>query len=54
MNKFKNKIRKKVFDIGFDAVGFAKPVVDLKTSKKLKDFLDKNHHGEMKWLERHY
>ena len=54
MSKLKKKIRKKIFDIGFDSVGFSKPIVDLKTSKKLKDFLDKNHHGEMKWLERHY
>ena len=33
MEKFKNKIRKKILDIGFDSVGFTKPTVDLKTSK---------------------
>ena len=54
MDKFKNKIRKKILDIGFDSVGFAKPKVDLKTSTEFKNFLNKNHHGEMKWLERHY
>ena len=54
MEKFKKKIRKKILDIGFDSVGFAKPTVDLKTSQELKSFLNKNHHGEMKWLERHY
>ncbi len=54
MNTFKNKIRKKILDIGFDSVGFTKPTVDLKTSRELKHFLNKNHHGEMKWLERHY
>ena len=41
MEKFKNKIRKKILDIGFDSVGFAKPTVDLKTSKNLKIFLIK-------------
>ena len=35
------------------SVGFTKPIVE-KTSRELKNFLDKNHHGEMKWLERHY
>ena len=54
MEKFKNKIRKKILDIGFDSVGFAKPIMDLKTSSEFKDFLNKNYHGEMKWLERHY
>ena len=49
MCDFKNKIRKKIFDIGFDSVGFTKPIVDIKTSRKFKNFLDKNHHGEMKW-----
>ena len=54
MDKFKNKIRKKILDIGFDSVGFAKPRVNLKTSREFKNFLNKNYHGEMKWLERHY
>ena len=54
MEKFKNKIRKKILDIGFDSVGFAKPKVDLKTSTEFKNFLNNNYHGEMKWLERHY
>ena len=48
MEKFKNKIRKKILDIGFDSVGFTKPTVDLKTSKDFKNFLNKNYHGEMK------
>ena len=42
MNKFKNKIRKKILDIGFDSVGFAKPTVDLKTSRELKKKSKKN------------
>lgn len=54
MNTLKNKIRKKILDIGFDSVGFTKPIIDLKTSRKFKEFLNKNHHGEMRWLERHY
>ena len=54
MEKFKNKIRKKILDIGFDSVGFAKPTVDLKTSTEFKNFLNKNYQGEMKWLEKHY
>ena len=36
MDKFKNKIRKKILDIGFDSVGFAKPRVNLKTSREFE------------------
>ena len=54
MEKFKNKIRKKILDIGFDSVGFAKPRVNLKTSREFKNFLNKNYHGEINWLDRDY
>ena len=47
-------IRKKILALGFDVVGFTNPTVDKSTSNQFKNFLDKNHHGEMKWLERHY
>ena len=33
MEKFKNKIRKKILDIGFDSVGFAKPTESKPISK---------------------
>ena len=41
-------------DIGFDSVGFAKTNSGFKNIKEFKNFLNKNYHGEMKWLERHY
>ena len=54
MNDLKNNIRKKINDLGFDFVSFTKPVIDKETKLKFKTFLDKNYHGDMKWLERHY
>jgi len=54
MNNLKKKIRKKIIDLGFDIIGFTKPIVEKKCSDEFKEFIDKNHHGEMKWLERHY
>ena len=35
-------------------MSFTKPIIDKETKIQLKKFLNKNHHGEMKWLERHY
>ena len=54
MDSVKKKIKKKILDLGFDLVGFSDPHVDEDTSIKLKKYLNKNYHGEMKWLERHY
>ena len=48
------KLEKKLIDLNFDFVGFTEPIVDNKSSKELKKFLDKNHYGEMKWLKKHY
>ena len=45
---------KKIKSFGFDVLGFAKPIVEEKTKKQYLDFLNKNHHGEMRWLERHF
>ena len=54
MDILKKKIKKKILDLGFDLVGFSNPDVDQDTSIKFKKYLNKNYHGEMKWLERHY
>ena len=54
MNDLKKKIRKKIINLGFDVIGFTKPIVEKRSSDQFKEFIDKNHHGEMKWLERHY
>ena len=54
MDSVKKKKKKKILDLGFDLVGFSDPHVDEDTSIKLKKYLNKNYHGEMKWLERHY
>ncbi|MEE2695378.1 MAG: tRNA epoxyqueuosine(34) reductase QueG [Pseudomonadota bacterium] len=54
MKDLKKKISKKIKSFGFDVLGFAKPIVEEKTKKQYLDFLNKNHHGEMRWLERHF
>jgi len=53
MKNIKKNITKKIKQLGFDVVGFTEPNVDKTTSKNYIKFLEKNHHGEMKWLERH-
>ena len=53
MNLKKN-INSKISELGFDVVGYTKPVVDIKTRMEYKKFLKKKFHGQMGWLERHY
>ena len=54
MEELKKKLKKKISDQGFDVFGFTAPNVDKITKKNYNEFLRKNYHGEMKWLERHY
>ena len=54
MNDLKKNLEKNLFQIGFDVVGYAKPSVDEKAKQEYLYFLNKNYHGEMKWLERHF
>ncbi len=45
-------VRKKIFDIGFDLVGFSK-VEELKDEKeKLQEWLIRKYHSDMLWIER--
>lgn len=50
----KKAISDKAKEIGFDVIKFTKPEINNLDKKHLKKFLEKNHHGQMKWLERHY
>ncbi len=54
MEELKKKLKKIIFDLGFDVLGFSKPYVEKKTRRQYLNFLNKNFHGDMKWLERHY
>ena len=54
MEELKKKLRKKILTEGFDIVGFTTPKVDKETQKNYQNFLNKNYHGEMRWLERHF
>ena len=54
MNVYEKNLEKNIFQIGFDVVGYAKPSVDEEARKEYLSFLNKNYHGEMKWLERHF
>ena len=38
--------------LGFDTIGFTSPASDIKIEKDLNQFLKKNYHGEMQWLEK--
>ncbi len=54
MKDLKKKIKTKIYKIGFDIVTFSRPYVDSETKKRYLEFLHKNYHGDMRWLERHY
>lgn len=46
----KIKIRAMAEELGFGQVGFAQPNSIPHASKQLQNFLELNHHGEMKWM----
>ena len=54
MNDFKKNLENYIFQHGFDVVGYSSPSVDKKAKEEYLSFLNKNYHGEMKWLERHF
>jgi epoxyqueuosine reductase len=47
----KAAIRKAALEIGFDAIGFARPDLAAETRRYLADFLSQGYHGDMGWLE---
>ena len=54
MRNLKKIIENKILSTGFDVVGFSNHYVNKNTKENYFNFLKKNHHGEMKWLENHY
>ena len=54
MRNLKKIIEDKILSTGFDVVGFSDTCVDKNTKENYFNFLKKNHHGDMKWLESHY
>ena len=54
MKDLKKIITQKIISSGFDTVGFSIPEVNSTTKQRYQEFLSKNYHAEMKWLERHY
>ena len=54
MKNLKKNIKKEIIKLGFDSIGYSEPYVDEKTKQRYKNFLNKNYHGDMKWLERHF
>ena len=45
-------IRARAFAVGFEAIGFTKPVLALEARRNLASFLAKGYHGDMGWLEK--
>jgi len=54
MNDLKKKIKEKISELGFDVIGFTEPTIDKKAKAEYREYLEKNHHGQMKWLENHF
>ena len=48
------KIKQKALDLGFSAIGISKADYLEKESKQLKEWLDKDFHGEMQYMENHF
>jgi epoxyqueuosine reductase len=49
----KAAIRQAALDLGFDAVGFARPELADEARQRLADFLANGYHGDMGWLASH-
>jgi len=47
-----NQIKKKALETGFDKVGIVKAEALVTEGENLKTWLEKDFHGEMKWMER--
>lgn len=48
------KVRQKAYDLGFDGCGFAKAEPLDKEAFRLEEWLHKNNHGTMGWMENHF
>ena len=47
-----NKLKKLIEQYGFDTFGIVDINPNLDFKKELDEFLEKNHHGEMAWMEK--
>jgi epoxyqueuosine reductase len=52
MSSFTERIKQKALEIGFHKIGVARAVPLVEEGERLKDWLGKNYHGEMRWMER--
>ena len=50
--KAQSEIISKSKELGFDAIGFAKPELKKEVKNNLNNFLENNYHGEMDWLKK--
>ena len=51
MPNFTDSIRSEALALGFDTIGFTTPDAIKPAAPKLKEFIDKGHHGTMTWME---
>lgn len=52
MNSFTEKIKQKALEIGFHKIGIVRAETLEREGEQLREWLEKDFHGEMKWLER--
>lgn len=52
MSSFTERIKQKALEIGFHKIGIARVEPLTEEGERLKDWLGKNYHGEMRWMER--
>src|SRR5215212_12128007 len=52
MASFTEKIKEKAFEIGFHKIGIARAESLAAETLYLKQWLEKDFHGEMRWMER--
>ena len=50
----KNFITQKSFELGFTNIGFTTAIVEEREQVNLKNWLNKNYHAEMNWMERNF
>ena len=49
---FTERIKQKAFEIGFHKIGIARAEPLAEEGERLREWLGKNYHGEMQWMER--
>ena len=54
MNNKKKLILHKASELGFEVAKFTSPSISKKDQENYKIFFEKNLHGQMQWMKRHY